>query len=111
MRRDRGSALLLVIVMSVVFAMLLTITMQHFAWAQRTVRRHDLEDASLHAARGAVRWAQGRVEREPSFAGTLRRDHELGTIVVTVDAEMIRAELRGRKVTCDRGPRARWREE
>jgi hypothetical protein len=101
---------MLVIVYSMLFVMLLSVTMQHYMLAQKSVRRRDAGDAALHAARGAVRWAEGVIARNPSFRGVLKRPHELGTIEVTVDAEVFRATLRGRTAIRDRGTE-RWREE
>lgn len=103
-RRDRGFALLMVMICAIVFMALLGVTAAHFSRAQESVRKADAREAALHAARGAVRWAERGVP-----AGTHRREHELGPIDVTVDAATIRAELRGHRVTLHRATR-RWEE-
>jgi len=104
-RRDRGYALISVILCALVFAALLGVTMAHLSRARESVRGADARDESRHAARGAIRWAQGGVT-----AGTHRREHPLGAIVVTVDAMTIRAEVAGRRVTWHRST-GRWEEE
>jgi type II secretory pathway pseudopilin PulG len=104
-RRDRGYALVSLIMCALVFAALLGVTMEHLSRARASVRRADAREEARHAARGAIRWAQGDVP-----AGTHRREHPLGAIVVTVDAATIRADVAGRRVTWHRST-GRWEEE
>ncbi len=111
MRRDRGVALIAVIMLIVVTGMLLTVAIQRFMIVQRTVRRCDMDEAALTACRGAIRWAQGGAARDPHFEGTLRRAHDLGEIVVRADPKSMRATLRGRTVILELGGTPRWREE
>ncbi len=111
MRRERGAALIAVIVLIVVTGMLLTVAIQRFMIVQRTVRRCDTDEAALTACRGAIRWAQGATAKDPHFEGTMRRAHDLGEIVVTANPKSIRATLRGRAVTLALRGTPQWREE